>query len=303
MNESVAATLGRMEPLSDEEPNDLVRRLIPEAHIRAGTRIPDRVGTSSPYQRKAHLKQPIMSQEQMAKQQARAERIKKKLERKEKYRRCLELRKSGATYEQIATVVGYKSAQTVSRIIKKQLDETTNEAGNELRTLQIERLNHMMLVLWPKVQGGDLNAIDRFLRIQNEINNLQGVYAPQKTESTHEVTGGVLVIEGDKDDYIAALQRVAGRHEEQTNEPGTPALGRGDRAGGDDGADDITDAVIIEEHDPVLAPLQNASSTDRDSRTPTDDAGLACGQFVVSIDPKDQIRQKCGGCGMPRYKH
>lgn len=288
----------------DEEPNDLAASLIPEAKVTggavSGARIPDRVGTSSPSQRKSRLKQPIMSQEDLDKQHRRAEAIKKKMAIREKHRRCLELRKSGATYEQIAQVVGYANGQYVAKVIKKQLGKTVNEAGDELRTLQIERLNHMMLVLWPRVQGGDLNAIDRFLRIQNEINNLQGVYAPQKTESKHEITGGMLVIEGDKDDYIAALQRMAGRHEQQELEPGDPALEAGPQT--DDTDDDIVDAVVIDEEDAVLAPLSESPPTDRDERAAVDN-GLACDRFVVSIDPKDQIRQKCGACGLPRYKH
>ena len=179
------------------------------------------------------------------------------------------------------------------KAVLKAFGEVIQEPVAELKSLQIERLNHMLLVLWPKVQGGDVNAIDRFLRVQNEINNLQGVYAPQKTEHKHEVTAGVLVVEGDKDDYIRALQQMAGRNQEQEGEAtGQPALPAGDQD------DDIIDAIVVEdprEPDPVLdAPAPEGVLVT---------GPVACERFVVSIDPKDQIKQKCGGCGLPRYKH
>lgn len=135
----------------------------------------------------------------------------------EKQRKALELRKGGATYEQIATAVGYSDASGSRKAVVRALKHVTQEPVMELKTLQIERLNHMLLTMWPKVQQGDERAIDTSLRVMDKIDALMGTHAAQKIDINVNQQDAILVIDGNKDDYIAAMRRMVGIHEDGTN--------------------------------------------------------------------------------------
>ncbi len=128
---------------------------------------------------------------------------------KERQRQGLELRKAGATYQQIADQLGYKHASSASKAVKKALDSLVTDSAEDLRVIEVARLNHMMLAIWDRIQGGDLKAIDRGLRIQARMADLMGLDAPSKTESSH-TERHVVTIEGNKEDYIKALQKARG---------------------------------------------------------------------------------------------
>lgn len=157
--------------------------------------------------------------------------------RAEKMRRAVELRKAGATYRQISEQLGYSSEKTAHKLVKDAIKVTLNEKTDELRTLQYERLNHMMLVLWPKVQSGDERAITTALGIMDKMDRLYGVEAPQRIDVDHGVANAVFVVDGDKDNYIAQLRKMAGEiapeEAKALLQPSTP--------------DEILDAEIIEE--------------------------------------------------------
>jgi phosphohistidine swiveling domain-containing protein len=130
-----------------------------------------------------------------------------RLQARERQRRALELRKAGLTYVQIAQQLGYSDHTGARQAVLKAFDEIIVEPTVDLRNLQYERLNHMLLVLWPKVQGGDERSIATALAIMKDMNALMGTEAPQEINVTHE--GGVLVIEGNKDDFIAHMKKMA----------------------------------------------------------------------------------------------
>lgn len=126
----------------------------------------------------------------------------------QKRRQALELRKAGATYAQIAQSVGYNDASAAHKAVMKAFGEVIQEPVNELKTIQVERLNHMLVVLWPKVQQGDERAIGTALMVMNKIDALMGTEAAQRVTVKNE--NNILVVDGDKDDYIAALKKMAG---------------------------------------------------------------------------------------------
>lgn len=131
----------------------------------------------------------------------------------ERKRRAVEMRKAGATYEMIAEQLGYKNAVSASALVKKGIAEITTEPVHDLRTLQYERLNHMLVVLWPKVTKGDGHAISRALQVMDKMDSLMGTEAAQQIEITE--TAKVMVIDGDKDSYIARLKEMAGQIDPQ----------------------------------------------------------------------------------------
>lgn len=168
---------------------------------------------------------------------------------RERQRRALELRKAGSTYAAIAQALGYADHTSARQAVVRAFDEIIREPAIDLRGIQYERLNHMLLVLWPKVQGGDERAIGQALAVMDKMDRLMGTEESQKIDVDVNVAGAVLVIDGNKDEYIAAMKRMAGYAEDaELNQPQQPML---TKAGVDlpqthQPDDDIIDAEVIE---------------------------------------------------------
>lgn len=93
-------------------------------------------------------------------------RIDRRLSAAEKQRYALELRASGATYEEVARLVGWKSVGSAHKAVMKALKDMRREPVEELRTLELARLDAMLAGgLYTRARRGDVGAIDRVLRI------------------------------------------------------------------------------------------------------------------------------------------
>lgn len=129
-----------------------------------------------------------------------------KIDRNRRMRDALELRKAGVPYAVIAERLGWKSPQAAYKAVKKALDTQINEPVEELRQIEIERLNHLLMLTWARIQQGDLRSVDAAMRIMERISSLRGIDAARVAQRTER---GVLVIDGDdEDDYIASLSQV-----------------------------------------------------------------------------------------------
>lgn len=130
----------------------------------------------------------------------------------------------------------------------KAFDRVIQEPAAELKTLTMERLNHMLMVHWSKAVAGDIAATQMVLSIQDRITKLQGLDAPIQQQISMDVQGAILVIDGDKDQYIAHMQRMAGI--EAMGDTALPS-GLPELMVGDDSDSDIIDAEVIEVPQPV----------------------------------------------------
>lgn len=178
---------------------------------------------------------------------------------RERERRALELRKAGVSYERIAAEVGYRDHTGAAKAVKRAMDRLPKEASEDLRTLTVQRLEHMLVSLWgmamQKVEvpahcalhdhhvrkctlcreeyeeegtvlvdhPEKFRAVDRILLIQQQLALVQGLKAPEVSEVQHRHSGGVMVISGDKQDFIAGMKRLAGIEDEAAPVP-TPVL-------------------------------------------------------------------------------
>jgi len=106
----------------------------------------------------------------------------------ERQRQALELRKSGVSFEVIAKKVGYKDASGAYRAVQTALKKTLQEPADELRAIEVERLDQMLLGLWPKAVKGDTWSVDRVIRIMERRATLLGLDAPLKREITTDIT-------------------------------------------------------------------------------------------------------------------
>ncbi len=103
---------------------------------------------------------------------------------------ALELRKSGATYSSIAKAMGISlsgAADAVKRALAR-LNERSLEGADELRRLELERLDRMLLAMYPQATRGNQGSVDRVLRIMERRARLLGLDAPIRNE--HSGVGG-----------------------------------------------------------------------------------------------------------------
>ena len=217
-NQGIEYHLGMDDQQQESRPEDGMEDVLPEDANEPYPPDPedlediDAPGQHVPVLRSQRVKRPLHNAAKGGKaQKARKGRVDRKGNRilsQQKRRQALELRKAGATYRQIADTVGYHDAPAAHKAVMKAFGEVIQEPVNDLKTIQIERLNHMLVVLWPKVQGGDERAIGTALMVMNKIDSLMGTDAAQRVEVKSE--NAVLVVDGNKDDYIAALKRMSG---------------------------------------------------------------------------------------------
>jgi len=102
----------------------------------------------------------------------------------ERQRQALEYRKAGLSYAMIAERLGYKTADGAHKAVGTALRKTLQEPADDLRRLEVERLDRMLSAIWPQVVQGNQGGIDRALRIMERRAKLLGLDAPTKTDVT-----------------------------------------------------------------------------------------------------------------------
>jgi len=105
---------------------------------------------------------------------------KHKVEIVEKRQKCLEFRKAGASYRSIAEQQGISlglAHKYVSDALS-EINQLTAQDAEELRELELERLDTAQLAIASQVRKGHLAAIDRWLKISERRSKLLGLDAP-----------------------------------------------------------------------------------------------------------------------------
>lgn len=102
----------------------------------------------------------------------------------DKRRMALELRKAGASYQQISDQLGLGGKSNAHRAVKRAILDIPMDAAREVLAMELERLDALLLAVWQKAKGGDLNAVDRVLRIQERRTAYLGLDAPKKQHNT-----------------------------------------------------------------------------------------------------------------------
>ncbi len=100
----------------------------------------------------------------------------------EKQRRALALRRGGATYDQISKELGYAGASRAYNLVKDAIAAIPREEAIEVREMELQRLDVMLVALWPKARAGHAESVDRILRIMKRRAEYLGLDAPKKQE-------------------------------------------------------------------------------------------------------------------------
>ena len=95
--------------------------------------------------------------------------------------RALELRKEGKNYREIAEIMGCANASVPHQWVVKALRETQQEPADDVRELELQRLDAMWKRHWPKfIESGDPRVSQELLRIMARRAPLLGLDAPEK---------------------------------------------------------------------------------------------------------------------------
>jgi len=99
---------------------------------------------------------------------------------------AIKLRMAGATLDDIAKQLDFKSAAGAYKSVMRELKATAQDMGEgteAVRQLELKRLDQMQFPLWPAVLAGDVQATATALRIQERRAALLGLDAPKQIEA------------------------------------------------------------------------------------------------------------------------
>jgi len=97
---------------------------------------------------------------------------------------ALALRKAGSGYAAIARQLGYAGPSGAYKAIVTALRALTREPAEELRTLELARLDDLLAGLWADARKGHVLKIDRVLKIMARRAALLGLDAPRRVAVT-----------------------------------------------------------------------------------------------------------------------
>ncbi len=110
----------------------------------------------------------------------------RRLVARERQLQALELRKEGFTYDAIAKKLNYNSYQAASAAIEAALKRVLQRPAEEVRKIELERLDMMLRALLPKIRIADWQAINTALRIMDRRAKYLGLDAPVVIEGVIE---------------------------------------------------------------------------------------------------------------------
>jgi hypothetical protein len=97
----------------------------------------------------------------------------------------------GLTFDHIAEQTGYSDRSGAKRAYDCALERWAVETVEQQRIVQTERLDDLWRRVFREIARGDLDQVDRALRIEKRRAELWGLDAPKQHEVTG-VAGGVL---------------------------------------------------------------------------------------------------------------
>ncbi len=121
---------------------------------------------------------------------------------------ALALRVAGADYATIMQQCGYAHVSSTVRAVTAAIARVPAANVETLRIVEGARLDRLQVALWPKAAAGDLETIDRVLRIMARRARLFGLDAPQTFnvhETIRELANKAAAQNGMNPDEIVAL--------------------------------------------------------------------------------------------------
>lgn len=106
------------------------------------------------------------------------------IERAEREREAIVLRRAGLSYDEVAQRLGFRDRSGAKKAVERGLSRWMRDADEELRAIMLDRAERVVARLWPSIDcdDPDLKAIDAFLRVTDLEARLSGAYAPRRQQ-------------------------------------------------------------------------------------------------------------------------
>ena len=101
-----------------------------------------------------------------------------------KQAQALALRVAGASYDQIAQALGYSNRSGAWHAIEQALLKTIQEPADQIRQLEVARLDRWLFNIDAQIRAGSLEAVSVGLKISARRATLLGLDAPSKHAPT-----------------------------------------------------------------------------------------------------------------------
>jgi hypothetical protein len=112
------------------------------------------------------------------------------LNTRERELQAIQLRSNGATYEQIATTLGYSQRDGAYKAVVRGLrreSESYAESTELARNMSVRRLDQITMAIMPLARQGDPASIDRIIRLEMRRAALLGLDAPKQIEARIQI--------------------------------------------------------------------------------------------------------------------
>lgn len=109
-----------------------------------------------------------------------------KINAKERAVTALKLRRAGFGYREIADQLGVSVGAAHKYVAKamKQLNDLCAEEAEQIKQMELDRLDRLQAGIWSEATKGKLQAIDRCIKIMQHRADLLGIKAPTKHANT-----------------------------------------------------------------------------------------------------------------------
>ena len=94
--------------------------------------------------------------------------------------KAVELARAGHDYDSIADQVGYSNRGTAWRVVQKALGARVVDGVDELRQVELDRLDRLLKAHWGKALAGDLPSAHVVLRTIEQRTRLLGLEDHEK---------------------------------------------------------------------------------------------------------------------------
>jgi hypothetical protein len=113
------------------------------------------------------------------------------INRTQRVEQAIRMRIAGAQWAEIATACGWSDKSSAYNAVNSVLKGTLREAADELRTLEVLRLDALLESIWPQATPSNrqpnLRAVDRVLAIMERRAKLLGLDTPANSTPTAQV--------------------------------------------------------------------------------------------------------------------
>lgn len=128
----------------------------------------------------------------------------------ERKQQAFDLRKAGASYRAIAQSLGvtHTTARRYVEGILADLAKQTRGTAEQYRTMQLERLQDMVLALMPQVRRGDVQAARALLGVMEREAKLLGIDAPTRIDIYGRLRAAAIAEGLDPDEAVREAEEI-----------------------------------------------------------------------------------------------